>query len=73
MFNDFWIRYAVCVTIVVVLLKGEERCLPLYEVKMLHQFDHPFGTYEGFSSESKSKHLGIRMQKAGRSVKLHWL
>ncbi|MFD8213559.1 Eco57I restriction-modification methylase domain-containing protein [Streptomyces sp. NPDC059697] len=27
--------------------KGEKRMLPLYEAKMLHQFDHRFGTYEG--------------------------
>ena len=27
--------------------RGEERYLPLYEAKMMHQFDHRFGTYEG--------------------------
>ena len=28
-------------------VKGAERYLPLYEAKMLHHFDHRFGTYEG--------------------------
>lgn len=27
--------------------KNEEEWLPLYEAKMIHQFDHRFGTYEG--------------------------
>ncbi len=27
--------------------KGETICLPLYEAKMIHQFDHRFGTYDG--------------------------
>ena len=29
--------------------KDEKAVLPLYEAKMLHQFDHRFGTYEGQS------------------------
>lgn len=29
--------------------RGEERYLPLLEAKMLHHFDHRFGTYEGQS------------------------
>lgn len=28
-------------------LRGSERYLPLHEAKMLHHFDHRFGTYEG--------------------------
>jgi SOS-response transcriptional repressor LexA len=27
--------------------RGSVRCLPLYEAKMIHHFDHRFGTYEG--------------------------
>jgi methylase of polypeptide subunit release factors len=27
--------------------RGEQRYLPLYEAKMVHHFDHRFGTYEG--------------------------
>lgn len=27
--------------------RGEDACLPLYEAKMIHHFDHRFGTYEG--------------------------
>ncbi|WP_328914381.1 MULTISPECIES: Eco57I restriction-modification methylase domain-containing protein [unclassified Streptomyces] len=30
-----------------VLVRGEERLLPLYEAKMLHHYDHRFSTYEG--------------------------
>jgi len=39
-----------------VFRKGSSRCLPLYEAKMLHQFHHRFGTYEGVKSRS-STHL----------------
>jgi len=27
--------------------KGDAECLPLYEAKMIHHFDHRWGTYEG--------------------------
>jgi hypothetical protein len=30
-----------------IFAKGPDRMLPLYEAKMIHQFDHRFGTYEG--------------------------
>jgi hypothetical protein len=30
-----------------VFLKGNERYLPLYEAKMVHHYDHRYGTYEG--------------------------
>lgn len=30
-----------------VFVRGPERYLPLYEAKMMHQFDHRFGTYDG--------------------------
>lgn len=30
-----------------VFVRGQTRCLPLYEGKMLWQFDHRFGTYDG--------------------------
>jgi hypothetical protein len=30
-----------------VFVKGEQRMLPLYEAKMIHYFDHRYGTYEG--------------------------
>jgi hypothetical protein len=30
-----------------VFLRDEQRMLPLYEAKMLHQFDHRLGTYDG--------------------------
>lgn len=30
-----------------VLVRGEERLLPLYEAKMLHHYDHRFSTYQG--------------------------
>jgi len=37
---------------------GEGR-LPLYEAKMIWQYDHRFGTYEGFDSNTGSTHLPI--------------
>ena len=37
-------------------IKGDEVWLPLYEAKMIWQFDHRFGTYEGVTSRS-STHL----------------
>ncbi len=30
-----------------IFVRGSERMLPLYEAKMIHHFDHRFGTYEG--------------------------
>ena len=30
-----------------VFVKGDKRMLPLYEAKMIHHFDHRYGTYEG--------------------------
>ena len=30
-----------------VFVRGRRRMLPLYEAKMVHHFDHRFGTYEG--------------------------
>ncbi|MET9145258.1 DNA methyltransferase [Streptomyces sp. NPDC004042] len=30
-----------------ILVRGEDRLLPLYEAKMLHHYDHRLGTYEG--------------------------
>jgi hypothetical protein len=32
-----------------VFARGSERCLPLFEAKMIHHFDHRFSTYEGAS------------------------
>jgi hypothetical protein len=37
-------------------VKGDQVWLPLYEAKMIWQFDHRFGTYEGVTSRS-STHL----------------
>ncbi|NYI03819.1 Eco57I restriction-modification methylase domain-containing protein [Allostreptomyces psammosilenae] len=34
-----------------VLLRGEERLLPLYEAKMLHHYDHRFSTYENATEQ----------------------
>jgi Eco57I restriction-modification methylase len=30
-----------------VFVKGDKRMLPLYEAKMIHHFDHRYGTYDG--------------------------
>ncbi len=39
-----------------IFVKGDKRYLPLYEAKMIWQFDHRFGTYEGVRDRS-STHL----------------
>ncbi|MGA5843376.1 Eco57I restriction-modification methylase domain-containing protein [Streptomyces pseudogriseolus] len=38
-----------------VLVRGEERLLPLYEAKMLHHYDHRFSTYENASEKQLNK------------------
>lgn len=40
-----------------VFSKGTERMLPLYEARMVHLFDHRFGTYEG--QTQKQANVGI--------------
>ncbi len=35
--------------------EGQEVWLPLYEAKMIHQFDHRFGTYEGVDSRTNAQ------------------
>ena len=35
-------------------IKGKELWLPLYEAKMIWQYDHRFGTYEGVTSRSNT-------------------
>jgi hypothetical protein len=44
------------------MVKSEEVYLPLYEAKMIWQFDHRFGTYEGVESRS-STHLPTPPEK----------
>jgi len=41
-----------------IFIKGNDIYLPLYEAKMIWQYDHRFGTYEGVNSRS-STHLPI--------------
>jgi CubicO group peptidase (beta-lactamase class C family) len=38
-------------------VRGDEVWLPLYEAKMIWQFDHRFGTYEGVPPNTTSTHL----------------
>ena len=38
-----------------VFVKGSARRLPLYEAKMIHQFDHRFGTYDGQTQAQSNK------------------
>ncbi|MFD7806036.1 Eco57I restriction-modification methylase domain-containing protein [Streptomyces cellulosae] len=38
-----------------VLVRGDERLLPLYEAKMLHHYDHRFSTYEGATEKQLNK------------------
>jgi hypothetical protein len=38
-----------------VFVRGKERYLPLYEAKMIHHFDHRWGTYEGKASSSSTQ------------------
>ena len=34
-----------------VFLRNDERCLPLYEAKLFHQYDHRFATFDGASAK----------------------
>ncbi|WP_327379558.1 Eco57I restriction-modification methylase domain-containing protein [Streptomyces sp. NBC_01212] len=38
-----------------ILVRGEERLLPLYEAKMLHHYDHRFSTYENATEKQLNK------------------
>ncbi|MFF7066672.1 Eco57I restriction-modification methylase domain-containing protein [Streptomyces pseudovenezuelae] len=38
-----------------VLVRGEERLLPLYEAKMLHHYDHRFSTYKNATEKQLNK------------------
>ncbi|WP_406200379.1 N-6 DNA methylase [Streptomyces europaeiscabiei] len=38
-----------------VLVRGDERLLPLYEAKMLHHYDHRFSTYENATEKQLNK------------------
>ncbi|MFF3005981.1 Eco57I restriction-modification methylase domain-containing protein [Kitasatospora sp. NPDC057940] len=38
-----------------VLMRGNERLLPLYEAKMLHHYDHRFSTYESATEKQLNK------------------
>ncbi|MEU0438688.1 DNA methyltransferase [Streptomyces sp. NPDC006186] len=38
-----------------ILVRGEERLLPLFEAKMLHHFDHRFSTYENATEKHLNK------------------
>ncbi|HPU07880.1 MAG TPA: hypothetical protein PLO20_15180, partial [Thermogutta sp.] len=40
-----------------IFVRGNERYLPLYEAKMIHQFDHRFGDYHDLPPRSKSTEL----------------
>jgi hypothetical protein len=40
-----------------VFVRGNERYLPLYEAKMVHQFDHRFGDYRDLPLDSSSTQL----------------
>ncbi|MEW8959258.1 MAG: DNA methyltransferase [Moorella sp. (in: firmicutes)] len=40
-----------------IFVRDSEVYLPLYEAKMIHQYDHRFGTYEGVMEDSASTHL----------------
>ena len=35
--------------------RGDERMLPLYEAKLIHHFDHRFGTFEGATEANRNK------------------
>ncbi|MFD3355232.1 Eco57I restriction-modification methylase domain-containing protein [Streptomyces fradiae] len=38
-----------------ILVRGEDRLLPLYEAKMLHHYDHRFSTYENATEKQLNK------------------
>jgi hypothetical protein len=50
-----------------VFVQGTDRYLPLYEAKMLHLFDHRFGTYEGQTESQRRKGTLPRPSQAKKS------
>src|SRR5581483_6658215 len=36
-------------------VRGDDECLPLVEAKMVHHFDHRFGTYHGQTDAQESQ------------------
>ncbi|HXE71787.1 MAG TPA: DNA methyltransferase, partial [Candidatus Nitrosotenuis sp.] len=52
--------------------RGSERYLPLYEAKMLHHFDHRFGTYEG-QTEAQARMNKLPELTAEQHADLHFL
>ena len=35
-----------------IFVRGQERCLPLYEAKLFHQYDHRFATFQGVGEQA---------------------
>lgn len=57
-------------------VKGDQIYLPLYEAKMMHQFDHRFGTYEGVagrSSQLPNIDEGLHQDAGITSLPWYWV
>jgi hypothetical protein len=50
---------------------GDERCVPLYEAKMIHQFDHRWATYDG--AHSRDATLAEKQDPAFESSPRYWV
>jgi len=47
-----------------IFMRGNERMLPLYEAKMIHPFDHRFGTYQGQTGTQANMGILPRLTQA---------
>ena len=50
-----------------VFVRDDERCLPLYEAKLFHQYDHRFATFEGASARDLKNGKARAMTTAEKS------
>jgi hypothetical protein len=51
-----------------IFTNGRDRYLPLYEAKMVHHFDHRFGTYEGQTQAQANKASYPRLPQLRRTI-----
>ena len=51
-----------------VFVRDSERMLPLYEAKMIHHFDHRWGTYEGQTQAQANQNILPRLTRAQKEA-----
>ncbi len=54
-------------------VKGAQRCVPLYEAKMIHQFDHRWAGYAGNGSDVADVDLAQKQDPAYEPAPRYWV